>query len=182
MVNRPWYHINLHPFICCYFWWQHSQGAKPSRKITSHWACDCQPVGRGETLAALQLRNQMSVTQEQARQMQESASDSGVPLSFSPFALKKHSWASLAVPPIPSAEQCHPCEILPMWDVLPGLYPSGASKEKTINNHLGSAIHPNSINHSEWHWEGRQQVWAGSAQPKPTTGASNPFAVLRGSQ
>lgn len=126
MVNRPWYHINLHPFICCYFRWQHSQGAKPSRKITSHWACDCQPVGRGETLAALQLRKQMSVTQEQARQMRESASDRDLPLSFSPFTLKKHSWASLAVPPIPSAEQRHPFEmrypheVLPTRDVLPG--------------------------------------------------------------
>lgn len=68
--------------ICCYVQWQHSQGAKPSRKITSHWACDCQPVGRGETLAALELRNQMSVTQEQTWQTQESVSDRGLPLSF----------------------------------------------------------------------------------------------------
>lgn len=77
------------------------------------------------------------------------------------------------LPPIsPTAEGASPM-LVPKWHV---------QGEDNSHNHVGSAVHPDTVNRSEWHQEGQQQVWVGPAQSKPTTGASNPFMVLHGSQ
>ena len=84
-----------------------------TQQKTSHRACDCQPVGRGETPTVLELRNQerQPRTAPPDAKMQESAPGRSLPLSFWPLALKKHSGASVAVPHAPRAAQCYPREI-----------------------------------------------------------------------
>lgn len=83
------------------------------------------------------------------------------------------SWAGLAVPPIPSAAQCYPRRpphVVPLPTMSPAAKRASlmlVSKrcipgEEFFNrNYLGSAIPPDTINHSEQQGEGQQQVWAG---------------------
>lgn len=71
----PLLNFLLHPMTTL------TQG-KTQQKSNFPLSADCQPVGRGETPSALELRSQMSATQEKTCHMQESVSDRGLPLSF----------------------------------------------------------------------------------------------------